>query len=96
MTYSTSVGLCWKRATAISTAYDVLYDPRWRQHRSHQSQRDGAAARLASHPKELGGARDRAVAQPAVHLHEAGEHPSPRMLEEEAGRSVATTDILWR
>jgi hypothetical protein len=27
---------------------------RWRRHRSHQSQRDGAAARLASHPKELG------------------------------------------
>jgi hypothetical protein len=25
-----------------------------RRHRSHQSQRDGAAARLASHPKELG------------------------------------------
>jgi hypothetical protein len=27
---------------------------RWRRHQSHQSQRDGAAARLASHPKELG------------------------------------------
>jgi hypothetical protein len=27
---------------------------RWRRHRSHQSQRDGATARLASHPKELG------------------------------------------
>jgi hypothetical protein len=100
MTYSTSVGLCWKRATAISMAYDVLYDPpggvgaawlavsggagsatgaadlrtvrpspvwwtgsraplgggrqRWRRHQSRQSQRDGAAAHLASHPKELG------------------------------------------
>jgi hypothetical protein len=42
------------------------------------------------------GARDGAVAQPTVHLHEAGEHPSPRMLEEEAGRSVASTDILQR
>jgi hypothetical protein len=66
MTYSTSVGSRWKHVAAISTAYDVLYDPlggvlnsqasghRWRWHRSHQSQRDGAAARLASHPKELG------------------------------------------
>jgi hypothetical protein len=27
---------------------------RWRRHRSHQSQKDGAAARLASHPKEVG------------------------------------------
>jgi hypothetical protein len=27
---------------------------RLRRHRGHQSQRDGAAARLASHPKELG------------------------------------------
>jgi hypothetical protein len=27
MTYSTSVRSCWKRAAAISTAYDVLYDP---------------------------------------------------------------------
>jgi hypothetical protein len=26
MTYSTSVGSRWKRAAAISTAYDVLYD----------------------------------------------------------------------
>jgi hypothetical protein len=98
MTYSTSVGSCWKHAVATSTAYGVLYDPpggvgaawpaasggaggaagaadlrtarpspvrwtgshaplgsgrqRWRQHRSRQSQRDGAAARLASHPKE--------------------------------------------
>ena len=42
------------------------------------------------------GARDGAVAQPAVHLHKAGEHPSPRMLEEEAGRSVTSTDIPWR
>jgi hypothetical protein len=42
------------------------------------------------------GMRDGAVAQPAVHLHEAGEHPSPRMLEEEAGRSVASTDIPRR
>jgi hypothetical protein len=31
---------------------------RWKRHRSHQSQKDGAAARLASHPKEVGGARD--------------------------------------
>jgi hypothetical protein len=58
--------------------------------------KDGAAARLASHPKEVGGARDGAAAQPAIHLHEAGKHPSPRMLEEEAGRSVASTDILRR
>jgi hypothetical protein len=27
---------------------------RWRRHQNHQSQRDGATARLASHPKELG------------------------------------------
>jgi hypothetical protein len=27
ITYSTSVGSRWKHATAISTAYDVLYDP---------------------------------------------------------------------
>jgi hypothetical protein len=65
MTYSTSVGSSLKRADAISTAYDVLYDPpggvlssqasdhHRRRHRSHQSQRDGAVARLASHPKEL-------------------------------------------
>jgi hypothetical protein len=26
MTYSTSVGSHWKRAAAISVAYDVLYD----------------------------------------------------------------------
>jgi hypothetical protein len=96
MTYSTSVGWCWKRAAAISTAYDVLYDPRLRRGSYHQSQRDGATTRLASHPKELGGARDGAAAQPAVHLHEAGEHPSPRMLEEEAGRNVTPTDILRR
>jgi hypothetical protein len=44
---------------------DILYDllggvfsdrasgHHWRRHRSHQSQRDGAAARLASHPTEL-------------------------------------------
>jgi hypothetical protein len=88
-----------KHATATSTAYDVLYNPRatseqrglrnrrrnsaagavdlrtarpspvrwtgshallgsgrrrWRQHRGHRSQRDGAVARLASHLKELG------------------------------------------
>jgi hypothetical protein len=60
------------------------------RHQSHQSQRDGAPARLASHPKELG------AAQPAVHFHEAGEHPSPRMLEEEEGRSDASTEILRR
>jgi hypothetical protein len=69
---------------------------RWKRHRSHQSQKDGAAARLVSHPKEVGGARDGAAAQPAIHLHEAGKHPSPQMLEEEAGRSVASTDILRR
>jgi hypothetical protein len=69
---------------------------RWRRRRIHQIQRDGAVARLASHPKDLGGARDGAVAQPAVHLHKAGEHPSPRMLEEEAGRTVASTDIPRR
>jgi hypothetical protein len=69
---------------------------RQRRHQSHQSQRDGATARLASHPKELGDARDGAVAQPAVHLHEAGDHLSPRMLEEEAGRSAASTDIPRR
>jgi hypothetical protein len=68
----------------------------WRRHQSHRSQRDGAAAWLASHPKELGGARDGAMAQPTVHLHEAGDHPSPRMLEEEAGRSVTSTDIPRR
>jgi hypothetical protein len=43
-------------------AYDVLYDlpggvfssqASWRRHQSHQSQRDGAAARLASHPMEM-------------------------------------------
>jgi hypothetical protein len=28
-------------------------------------------------PRELGGTRDGAVAQPAVHLHEAGNHPHP-------------------
>jgi hypothetical protein len=27
MAYSTSVGSRWKQAAAISTAYDVLYDP---------------------------------------------------------------------
>jgi hypothetical protein len=27
MTYSTSVGSCWRRAAVISMAYDVLYDP---------------------------------------------------------------------
>jgi hypothetical protein len=27
---------------------------RWRRHQSQQSQKDGAASRLASHPKELG------------------------------------------
>jgi hypothetical protein len=49
-----------------------------RQHwRRHQSQRNGAATRLAYRPKELGAARDRTMAQPAVHLHEAGNHPSP-------------------
>jgi hypothetical protein len=42
------------------------------------------------------GVRDGAVAQPAVHLHEAGGHPSPRMLEEEVGRSVASMDIPRR
>jgi hypothetical protein len=42
------------------------------------------------------GVRDRVVAQLAVHLDEAGDHPSPRMLEEEAGRSVASMDIPWR
>jgi hypothetical protein len=47
-------------------------------------------------PQGVGGTRDGAAAQPAVHLHEAGEHPSPRMLDEEAGRSIAPTDILWR
>jgi hypothetical protein len=47
-------------------------------------------------PQRVGGARDGPVAQPAVHLHEAGDHPSPRMLEEEAGRSVASVDIPWR
>jgi hypothetical protein len=66
----------------------------WRRHQNHQ--RDRAIARLASHPKELGGAWDGAVAQPAVHLHKAGDHPFPQMLEEEAGRSVASTDIPWR
>jgi hypothetical protein len=60
---------------------------RWRRHQSHRSQRDGAAARLASHPKILGGVRDGAVAQPAAHLHEAGNHPSPQMQEEEAERA---------
>jgi hypothetical protein len=44
--------------------------------RRHQSQRDGAAARLASHPKELEGVRDGAMTQPAAHLHDAGNHPS--------------------
>jgi hypothetical protein len=65
MTYSTSVGSRWKCAAAISMAYDILYGllggvfssraggHHWRQHRSHQSQRDGAAARLTSHPMEL-------------------------------------------
>jgi hypothetical protein len=47
-------------------------------------------------PHRVGGPRDGVVAQPAVHLHEAGDHPSPRMLEEEAGRSVASTDIPRR
>jgi hypothetical protein len=42
------------------------------------------------------GAWDGAMEQPAVHLHEAGDHPSPRMLEEEAGRSVASMDIPRR
>jgi hypothetical protein len=37
-----------------------------------------------------------AVAQPAAHLYEAGNHPYPRMLEEEAGKSVASTDIPRR
>jgi hypothetical protein len=69
---------------------------RWRRHQNHQSQRDGGAAWLASHPKELRGAWDGAVAQPTVHLHKAGDHPSPRMLEEEAGRSVASTDTSRR
>jgi hypothetical protein len=62
MAYSTSVGPHWKRAAAISTVYDVLYDlpggvfssqASWRQHRSHQSQIDGAVVRLASHPMEM-------------------------------------------
>jgi hypothetical protein len=42
------------------------------------------------------GPRDGGAAQPADHLHKAGEHPSPRMLEEEAGRSVTPTDIPRR
>jgi hypothetical protein len=42
------------------------------------------------------GVRDGAVAQPAVHLHEAGDHPSLQMLEEEAGRNVASTNIPRR
>jgi hypothetical protein len=46
--------------------------------------------------RSWGCARDGAAAHPVVHLHEAAEHPSPRMLEEEAGRSIASTDILWR
>jgi hypothetical protein len=44
---------------------DILYDllgdvfssrasgHHWKRHRSHQSQRDGVAARLASHPMEV-------------------------------------------
>jgi hypothetical protein len=48
---------------------------RRRRYQSHQSQRDGATTRLASHSKELGGTRDGAVAQPAVLLHKAGDHP---------------------
>jgi hypothetical protein len=47
-------------------------------------------------PQDTGGAWDGAVAQPAAHLYEAGNHPSPRMMEEEAGKSVASTDIPWR
>jgi hypothetical protein len=47
-------------------------------------------------PQKSWGARDGAVAQPAVHHHEAGNHPPPRMLEEEAGRSVASMDIPRR
>jgi hypothetical protein len=49
----------------ISTAYGILYDllggifsgrasgHHWRRNRSHQCQRDGATARLASYPMEL-------------------------------------------
>jgi hypothetical protein len=69
---------------------------RRRRHQSIQSQSDGVAAWLASCPKILGGEWDGAVAQPATHLHEAGNHPSPRMLEEEAGKNVASTDIPWK
>jgi hypothetical protein len=47
-------------------------------------------------PKELGGTRDGVAAQPAVHRHEASKHRSPRMLEEEARRSVASIDNLRR
>jgi hypothetical protein len=93
--------------TTISTAYNVLYDPRAASSAARPAVNIGGGTESIK-AKEMEpqhgslptprswGARDGAAAQSVVHLHEAGEHPSPRMLEEEAGRSVSPTDILWR
>jgi hypothetical protein len=74
----------WRQEAALEAAPKPSKPKRWSRN----------TARFP--PQRVGGARDGAVAQPAVHLHKAGEHPFPRMLEEEAGRSVASTDIPRR
>jgi hypothetical protein len=63
MTYSTSVGSRWKRVAAIpatscttsrvASLVSAAVGHHWRRHRSHQSQKDGAAAQLAPQPMEL-------------------------------------------
>jgi hypothetical protein len=74
----------WRREATMEAAPKPSKPKKW----SHST------ARFP--PQRVGGTRDGPVAQPAVHLHEAGDHPSPRMLEEEAGRSIASMDIPWR
>jgi hypothetical protein len=74
----------WRQEAALRAAPKPSKPKRWSR----------SMARFP--PQRVGGARDGTVAQPTVHLHKAGEHPSPRMLEEEAGRSVTSTDIPRR
>jgi hypothetical protein len=107
MTYLTSVGLRWKHVTATSTVYDILYDPRAASSAARPAVTIGGGTEaikakemepqhVSLPTQRVGGARDGAVAQSVVHLHKAGEHPSPRMLDEEAGRRVAPADILQK
>jgi hypothetical protein len=68
----------------------------WRRHRSHQSQKDGVVARHASHPKRVGARGMEPWLSPLSTFTRLVIILPPRMLEEEAGRSVASTDIPRR